>query len=417
MTRTMVAILSVYGLMGAMVSAQAQDNLSALPVDAVPDYSASDGLDKGAGLHFGPLRVSPELSVSYFHDSNPTYVENGAKAVNGIRAEPSLNLLLTGNGWDAYARVWVDKNWYLGSTTNKDLLDKDYYGESAGFNLETPQGNRFSLNESFDFQNRSSYVAGSTPSGTYNASWQDRYFFTLGSMLDLRLGEKTGMSVGGSYSDLWYENPILYGMQDAGATLGFNRKLTEKSNILIDFGADNQWSDGSSGESQSYRALVGVGSQPTAKSSYRAEVGIMGYSFNNGADTAFGPTYNLSGNWRVSQRLSAHVSGSASYQPSETDQNNYTLVDTIGAGLTFEATSRLTTSLDAVYRREDYAKTDMGADEKRLDNLVDLNGRVSYRLFRYTSVFVGADFGRNTSTIMDESYNRLFLETGMDVRF
>ena len=416
MRRVTIAILWVCGLMASMVSAQ---NLSETSSSDVPEVSTQGDADKGAGLRYGPLRIAPELIVSYFHDTNPTYMEHDAKAVDGIRAQPMLDLILTGNDWGAYTRGWLSKDWYIGSIDPvfKDTLEQEHYGESAGFNMETLLGTRVAITETYDYENYSTFVPGVSPGGVYNASWQDRYSLTLGASVDTRLGEKTGMSVGASYSDLWYANPLLYGWQDAGGTLGFSRKLTEKSDLVLDFGADNQWSDGSSGESRSYRMLVGFGSQPTAKSTYRAEVGIMGYDFNNGADTVYAPTYNLSGNWRVSQRMSVNFSGSANYQPSETDQNNYTLVDSISAGLNFEATSRLTTSLNVIYRREDYAKTDAGVDDKRLDNQIDLYGRASYRVFRYTSFFVGADFSKNTSTIGEWAYNRLYLETGMDVRF
>ena len=149
----------------------------------------------------------------------------------------------------------------------------------------------------------------------------------------------------------------------------------------------------------------------------------MGYDYNNGANTAYAPTYSLSGNWLLSQRLAASLNGTANYQPSETDQNNYTLVDTFAAGLTYQATTRLSTSLNAIYRREDYGKTDIGTDKKRLDNEFDAYGRANYRFYRYASVFVGVDLSKDVSSINGstvnpgDSYNRLFLEAGVSLRF
>ena len=415
MTRIAVAILGVCGLLVATGRAQALGEFSdeEAPVDL-----GQNAFDRGAGLHCGPLRISPELSLSYTHDTNPTYSEKNAKASDTIRMQPLLDLILNGNGWSSYGRAWLTRDWQLGAqdSTYADTIEKQHYGETVGFNLETPRGTRFSLTEFYEYQNRNNYVPGSSPSGIYNASWQDRYSFILGASADTRLGEKTGMSLGASYSDLWYDNPALYGWKDVGGTLGFSRKLTEKSDMLLDFGADNQWSEGSSGESRSYRALIGVGSRPTAKSSYRAEIGVMGYDYNSGSQTAVGWTYNLSGDWHLSQRLSANVSGSANFQPSETDQNNYTMVQSLAAGLTFEATRRITTTLSAIYRREDYANADPGMG-KRLDNQFSLYGRANYRLFRYTSLFVGADFSKNRSSINEWSYNRLFLEAGVNLRF
>ncbi|MEI8242619.1 MAG: hypothetical protein WCI17_05075 [bacterium] len=378
-------------------------------------------MDRGTGLHFGPLRISPEVSFSYCHDFNPTYSASDAQAVDSVRMQPLLDLVLNGNGWDAFGRGWLTHDFYLGNLDPEyqNTVEKAHYGETLGFSLESPRGTRFSLTEAYEYQNRNNTVTAltTTPPGSYNASWQDRYSFTLGSALDLRLGEKTGMSMGASYSDLWYDNPALFGWKSVGGTLGFSRKFTEKSDLLLSMGYDTQWSDGSEDQSHSYCVLVGVGSSPTAKSSYRAEIGAMGYDFNGGEDTAISWTYNLSGNWRLSQRLSANVSGTANFQPSETDQNNYTMVQSFAAGLTFEATRRLTTSLQAVYRREDYAKTDALSGDRRIDDQVSAYGRVNYRVWRYTSVFVGADVSKNVSAIDTWSYDRLFLETGVTFRF
>ena len=418
MSRMTVAILGMSGLMISLVSAQSQSEM--MVGEPLPDTQVPVVMDKGDGLHYGPLQVLPELDVSYFHDSNPTYTEHGAKAANGIRAEPMLDLILKGNCWNAYARGWVARDWYLGSSasvkSNTDQIASEHYGESAGFSYLTPQDTKFSLMESYEYFNGNGFAPVATPLGSYNGAFGDRATFIASAGLETRLSEKTGMNLGTSYNDLWYQNTGMFGRQDEGATLGFSRKLTEKSDALLDFGADEQTSDGSDGSSQSYNVLVGFGSKPTPKTSYRAEVGLMGYDFNDGSKTAYAPTYKISGVWAISDRLSAHASGAATYQPAESTTNNFTLVDSLVAGLSFRATSRLTTTLDAIVRQESYGKRD-ASGTKRLDKEVDLSGRASYQLFRYTSVFVGAEYGKNNSNEQGDSYNRLFLQTGLNLHF
>lgn len=418
MSKRAISIGIAYGALVAMAFGQTKGAYSEIfsePEIMCDAVVASGEFDRGAGFLFGPLRILPELSVSYVHDSNPTYAPNGAKAINSIQVKPQVDLLLKGNGWNAFGNVWLTHDWLLGSgnAVYRDTVAKAHYGETLGFQLESARGSRLTLTESYEYLNYQDIV------GTVaaNDSWQDRYLLVLGAQFDTPLGEHTGMNLGAKYSDLWYDNPLLSGWQDAGVTLGFSRHLTPKSDLLLSLGYDNQWSDGSDGESRCYRALVGLGTHPSAKTSVRAEVGIMEYSFDTGADTAESWTYNLLGNWRIARRLSADVSGTANFQPSETDNNNYTLVQKLAAGLTFEATTRLTTSLNAFYRREAYAKVDAVAAEKRLDNEVGLSARANYRLFRYTSVFVGADCSKNTSTIEDYNYIRTILQSGVNIRF
>ena len=199
--------------------------------------------------------------------------------------------------------------------------------------------------------------------------------------------------------------------------MGFRRQLTARTDLLLDFGTDAQWSDGSAGRSQSYRALVGLGTQPDAISTYRISAGFMGYDFNNGSNTAYAMTYSVSGNWRLSQRLSATLNGSANFQPSETSQNSYTIVDTLAGGLNYLVSSRLTTSAGVVLRHEAWANRDPLYAQQRRDNELDIYTRANYQFHRYASVFVGADISGDASTLSPATYNRLFLEAGVKLRF
>jgi hypothetical protein len=420
MTKIAVGILGACGVL--VLAGMAQDSTVPVQVSGEGDASTQSGpvSEPGQGLHYGPLRISAELSLSLTHDFNPTYSDSHAQGITTFHAQPLLDLLLNGNSWNAYGRGWLTRDWYLDAknSTYQDIVSKQHYGIGSGVSYETPRGTRLGLTEFFEYQNRNNYVmADSGTTGPYNASWQDRYSLLLGASLDTRLSEKSGLSLGASYSDLWYDNPMLYSWRSIGGSAGLSRKISDKTDAVLDFGYDQQWSDGSKGISESYRALIGVGSRATAKSTYRAEVGVMGYDFANNSDTAYSWTYNLSGQTHLSPRMSVNVSGTANFQPSETDKNNYTLVQTISGGLTYEATRRLTTSMNAVYRHEDYAKPDAGGGGTRIDTQVSLYGRASYRVFRYTSVFVGADISVNGSTLSIWDYDRLFLEAGVNLRF
>lgn len=373
------------------------------------------------GLHWGPLRASPGVDISFFYDNNPTYSHSDKINELAFRVEPVLDVFARGNEWDSYMRAWYIYDLPIepaqGSTEN-DIIKKAHWGETFGINKETPRGTILSLTEFYEFQNRENTVL-VPPTGTQqsNASWQDRQSFIISAGLHQPLGERTGLNAGASYSDLWYDNPALYGWNSIAGTLGLSRQITPKSDLVFDFGADQQTSEGSRNDSSSYRAMVGFGSRPTAKSSYRAEVGAMFYDYNGGGATAANWTYNLSGAWAISRRLSATVNGSANFQPSELDPNNYTLVQTFAPGLSYQATPRLTTTLSAIYRREDYAETFASTGQRRLDNQFSIYGRASYRLQKYISMFVGLDVSKNFSTIGYAEYDRLFLEGGISLRF
>ena len=145
MTRLTVATLGMCGLMVAVSSAQTQSEL--MVAEQLPDATAATVLQRDAGLHCGPLQIVPEVDSSFFHDSNPTYLAHGAKGVSGFRTEPILDVIVTGNDWNAYVRGWLAKDWYFGSVTNVKAVADQHYGENAGISFVTPQDTKLSVTE------------------------------------------------------------------------------------------------------------------------------------------------------------------------------------------------------------------------------------------------------------------------------
>ena len=432
-----IAAVGVYALL-ACTNGMAQTGSGTVPaVDSEtgpaaigsPLASPATGTPDTLGIHWGPLRVSGGLDVGIYHDSNPTYASgNGSGgAVRGdtaMRAEPSLDMFLKGNGWDSYLRGWYLYDWYLNPSSGayKDTVSQQHYGETFGVNMESARGTRVSFTEFYEFQNRNDTVNEQDPSGnTYNGSWQDRQSLILGASINEPLGEKTGLSAGVNMNDLGYDSAALYDWASISGTLGLTRKLTSKTDAVLDLGYGVQQSEGTSGDSGLWSATMGIGSRATSTATYKVEVGLMGYRYNNGEYNAVSPTYNVSGAWTINRRLSASLNGTANYQPSEVDKNNYTLVQSLSGGLNYLATRRLTTTLGGVFRREDFGRPFQSDPnqpaENRLDNQFSIYSRADYRLQRNTSVFVVADFSKNSSSINTLDYNRLFLEAGVSLRF
>jgi hypothetical protein len=413
---------------------QTTEEMTTLPgvlADPASDYVAVpapyvETVPGPTGLRVGPLRILPSVSLGLAYDSNPTYASRDEKSETIFRVSPVLDLLLRGNGWSANGRGWMLYDTDLNrSGAYADIIQKAHYGESLGVHVESARGTRLTLTEMYEYQNRNDYVAISTGAGTYNASWQDRQSWILGGSIDQPLGEKTACSAGASYSLLTYDNAGLYDWSAYSGTLGFRRQLTSKTDLALDGSASLQTSEGNAADSTEYQALIGLASRATAKVNYKAQVGARFYDYGGGGgEQAASWTYNLSGAWRATSRLAFTLAGSADYQPSELDQNNYSSVETLMAGMTYQATRRLTASLSGIYRLEEWQRQFAGFDAlgnpliaDRLDNQVSLYGRLNYQLEKHVGLFVGADVTQNESSFTGADYDRLFLEAGVNIRF
>jgi hypothetical protein len=402
----------------SVLCAQAADGGEPAASDVLtlpPDLFAS--LREPPGHRLGALQVIPELDLAYVYDSNPTYSQDDTHAASSIRGRPQVGILFLGNDWRLDGKGWMSREWLLGSVDSdyQDAANTFTYGEVLKLKVGAPDATQFMVNESYECQNRKDTVV-VADSGNTNR-WPDRNLFTLGAGVDKPLGERTSLRAGAAYSDLWYDTTNFFGWQDVGVMLGMNRRFSEKSDVILDLGYDNQQSDApEGGVSRCYKVLVGMGSRRTAKTAYRAQVGLMSYSYDDGHATAESWTYRLMGSWRVTPRLMLDLSGDARFQPSETEQSNYILAQTLGAGLTFEATSRLTTGVRALYIRQAAGEEDAG-DQQRVDDQVNGQVRADYRLLQYTRVYVSVESMRNQSSVAGADFQRLVFQTGVNLQF
>ena len=395
---------------------QYHDMLSSSDMSISGASSSATASEGGVGC--GPVCVHPSLSISVERDSNPNDAASHEKGATSINFTPALDAQLKGNNWDAILRGWYTYDWYLDqSSTEKKVLERQYYGEDFGLNFQSPRGTKLSLDEYYEFQQRNSEVSVPYGSGlNYNAAWGDRQEFRASAALNQPLGEKTGLNVGAGVDSYSFDIAGLYGSTDYAASLGLSRQLSEKTDAIVDFGYDLQNSENAPSDSHSYNGMVGIQSRPSPKTSYKAEVGVMTYDYNNGEYNATSWKYNLSGNWIVvPQLLTASLSGSSSYQPSEVDLTDYALVQTIQGGLNYQITSRFSTDITGVYNREKYHKADYE------NNLVSAYARLNYALTKYAKLFLGVDYTKNISSAdalpYSYSYNREFVEAGVVLRY
>lgn len=385
-----------------------------------------DASDSPQGLRYGPLTLHGSLDLSAGYDSNPEYERSGETGQTELRAQPALDLLLKkGDDWAINSRGWLLYDWYIsGQQQERSIANQNHYGESVDGFVVTPRDTRFAISEFYEYQDRANSVMESGSSGTfYNGSFQDRQNLNVGTTMITPLGEKTRVNLGLSYSDLWYANTNLFGYSSYDVQAGLARQISRETDWRLDGGYDIQHSEGSQDDSQGWRLLTGIGSSPTAKMSYRLEGGVMGYAYNGSGNSSgrggssFGWTYDATGNWRVSRLLTVHVSGTSTYQPAEDTSGNYTEVQSLMAGFTYQLTARLTDDLNAGFHIEDYKNSFRDSGEHRTDDQGLFYDRLSYRLNRNADLFIGLEYSRNQSTISTFDYSRLFINAGASLHF
>ena len=366
------------------------------------------------GIKYNNLTVSPYVNLEYAYDSNvdrdKEEYEDSILTVN-----PGVDLTYTGNDWGLSGNAWYGYDKYM----EYETLDESRYGESLKFYTESAKGWRLVLGESYvKSRENDSIIDGG------RGIWRDRELFEVNGALSYQISERTGITLTGMHSDLRYLNDQnqyspLYGWSEEVVGLELSRKLTEKSNLLVEGSYQTYESDGAEGidsSSTGYSLMGGLGSRATERISYRALTGVSWFDYAEG-DQLTGWTYSLDADWLISKKWAASVAGSSYFQPSEEQANQAMQVYTLSTGLTYRPMRKLTTHYDVAFRREEneYSYDDNGGGST--DDIFSARARADYQLMRHVSVYGSVEYEKQMSDNDVSEFDRYRGALGVSFRY
>ena len=372
--------------------------------------------EKPYGFKINNLTISPYVNLEATWDSN---VDLNTREYDDwwLTINPGVDLTYTGNDWGLSGNLWYSYDKYM----EYDELDEPRYGESLKGYWESPKGVRLVLGQSYmKSKSNDSILDGG------HGVWRERDYLDFQGALSYQMGERTGMTLSGHYSDLNYKNNSekyghLYGWDEWTVGLELARKLTEKSNLLLSgtyqeyqsAGAkDDRFKNGSEG----FSLMAGLGSRATERITYRALTGASWFNYGDQGNIV-GWTYSLDVNWVINNKLAATVVGSSYFQPSETEVNQSMQVYTMSGGLTYRPARRLSLRGDVAYRRETDEYSRAGYSAKMVDNIWSVRGRATYQMQRHVSIYAGLEYTDWESEEKNHEYDRILATLGVNFRY
>lgn len=381
------------------------------------------------GLQIGATHISLFADLLYFYDSNVDFVKKNRHSDNGVQAKVGADLDYGRNEHNIYARAW-----YMGERNfEQSRADRDQWSIQSRYGYENANGTALRVDEIYEQVYQSDLKTG---------RWQDRRELRASAAVGKEFSEKTSTFIGARYSDINYDSPSLYDWKERSAYVEVGRKISPKSSAVVNVEVAEQISDNTLKDYNSIGVSAGLTSRLASKVRYRATAGIERYDSGVDSDKNLGLIYKLAMDWKISEKLTATAVGSGRFQPAEDALSNYSQVFTLGSGLTYRPTRRLTTSVQALYRRDDYEKrvktangttiyipvngpffswqvpVELGSRwSERNDDQVTLRGDIGLRLTKYATVSVGGEYGFRSSSISNYDYNRYRVHTGLNLRY
>lgn len=400
-----------------MLTLRRLDHLAVVACLLVATVGFRSMAQESRGLKFNNLSVSPYVNLDYTYDSNVDNDRSGKQKQddNILRANPGVDLSYSGNDWGLKGNGWFSYDQYQ----DRNDLNKKSYGESLDFYRESPSGWKFVLGEKYLKSNQNDSLAEGG-----RGLWRDRNEFSLESALSYQIGEKTSATLSGQYSDLSYANDStqympLYGWTEWSAGLELARKITEKSNVLLDGSYQSYTSDGAqkiSSDSTGYSLQAGFGSAATQRIKYRVLTGASWFDYAGG-DQMVGWIYSLDSSWIINKKVALTVAGSSNFQPSEREQNQAIQTYTLSSGLTYRPMRRLTTRFDIAYRREENQIDTSASTEGRTEDQIAFRTRADYALQRFVTLYAGLEYEIQKSDSGASDFDRYRGSLGVNFRY
>lgn len=269
---------------------------------------------KGPGFQFdgGRMTLVPTVSVGAFWESNAHNTAHNEKSGGGWRVQPMLSF-----GYDTKRTNLGINGFYTleRGFDSKDAEDSDSYGVNIGLRQELSQRWNLTLSTSYSrSENDEFYGADWGPYGLsrIDTDRQENYSANLG--LGYR-SSKWQASFGAGWSrskqlDGWKQTSDSYNLSVMGGrAIGPHTYWNVSLSMSVD---DPEYGN----TSESYYLMTGVSGELSERFSYSAMAGVGIYDYSGYyGETEFGPSYDISGAYKLSRKIALSLALSSRYEP------------------------------------------------------------------------------------------------------
>ena len=355
------------------------------------------------------LTLRPYVSLYYTYDSNIDSTKH-SKSGSSWTVRPGLNADYADDRWDINGGIDYSYHAYnnYSRTLNRSSLReqlmigwKNSAANERGWTARI--GQHYALiSQDDDMSNSNGRGVG-----------RDRTEWGFNALVERRVNQHLHAALTAGYYYLKYDNDSnkyapMYGWRrvDGGGQIGW--AIGDYTDFFLDAKYHEDWQDNKknkrrgvtedpkrsniSSKSKGYSLHAGIGTRATEKIQYRLSGGWSHYEYGGGARKSNRFTYNVSGTWRVNNTTAVSLMGSSYYQPSERDYGASLMTYNASLGISkLIIPNKLTLTLDTSYRYETHDYVQYAGDDYDT-HIMTYRGRVVYRINKWVSAFVSAEY-------------------------
>lgn len=368
----------------------------------------AEELDRPGGIRFGTrMTLMPYVSFSFTHDSNVDASKH-SKAGQSWNINPGATFNYKAENWNLSGALYYQYHAY--SSGYSKSLNNSSFGESLSYTWSNSshggRGWALMISESYSMISQDDDAMNDGGRGI----GRDRQQATIAGTLERRFTDRFHGNVNASYYYLHYDNKVgsyapLYGWQrwTVGAEMGYvvsrwtdflfsgsyHGYTQENDSSKYFLGPQPKVSDSSRG----WSLMGGIGTHATERISYRIMAGYHEYKYNGHSDG--GPTYSISGLWKMSDTWNMMAMAARYYSPSETARGSSMITDSVSWGLGHTMLrGKLSSTFDLAYRHQEHPYNTYAINDYRQDVGTARFG-LNYTINRYLSLFGSIEYQKN----------------------
>ena len=394
--------------------------------------------DPGEGLHAAEnVVVRPVVEVAASADNNPHLYEKGKEAsgafidasAGALVAQATDTLHLDGTFWARFRR-------FDNPTSG---ANHDDYSEMVSLSLGRRDDWNLKLHEHFarvsDYElvintmdtaaqgtgDRYLERPTATPLGVMERTERvDRYLLDAGLGAGGPLTDKTVLDMVCDYGFVKYLVKDLYDSDELGASVKASRKVTDKSSAILVGELVRMENNSLVNPVYSYTGRLGWRWQGTFKSRFEGSIGYFLCNMDEpGGTNSFslsGLSYDVAWYWQIHPRLSFILGGRSEAQLAADTADSVRMVDMITASTQYYASKRLTLSLLAGYRHEDYTGGTTAIPVQRVVEQLHSRLRGDYQLLKWLRMY-GELWMENTTDNVRGAYQETRATLGLKAEY
>lgn len=319
----------------------------------------------GDGIKIGNTVIRPSADLTTVFDSNVKLSPTNELDDISFTEKATISLENMTDSLKLSGKVWGLAQQY------SDLTEEDHedFGESLRLKFGEDESSMLSINQSFQSVQDLDYSVGKI---------QARDNFTAGAALNKSLSDKIDAEVMYSFKSTEYESPSSSSWDENSVIINAGRKVSDKSFVSLEAQYGIQGIDDVSDDADFVTTRVGLLTRRTDKLLLDAKVGYR--MFDTGSDDIDGLSFSVSGNLKLSDKLSARASAGNGVEPdvaSRAQSGRYKTITDASIALDGKLSNTLKATVSATFR--DYDIKEALSASNADNSMTTISARLDYQ--------------------------------------